>query len=334
MTVSGHTPRQLRRRWAAFLLALLAVPALLGLTACAPAEPKLFLTAAEMRTALDSLQKDVGSDRVRDLTVWPEGRMTVTVLDSGDATTTNADWVDGHWTKAERSAEASELSKILDRPVWTAPEDLPLDGLEHAIGLAGHPAQLTRLNIFTDRLGVLTIFLTFNGETMQRSALLDGSAFVPELDAGDAADIQAAVDEIVAEHGTRATAVSSMNDRVSVDLVVPGMSGEFHVQRAKTTAPEAVVHATKTPDPAREFDPRTVDLSQPLKWLDDIAERANVPGTVWDWAIARPPGGGEPMLSYGIGPDAPSTRVWVKGDGSIAAIDDGKCGDVAGWCAG
>lgn len=48
--------------------------------------------------------------------------------------------------------------------------------------------------------------------------------------------------------------------------------------------------------------------------------------------LRRPANGGEPAVSYGIGPNGSSTRVWVDKNGKITAIVSGECQNNSGWC--
>ena len=57
--------------------------------------------------------------------------------------------------------------------------------------------------------------------------------------------------------------------------------------------------------PARAVEDRGDVVA--LDLLKKIPAKAKLDGQAWDWRISRPPGGGEPTLSYGIGVDTPET---------------------------
>ncbi len=253
--------------------------------------------------------------------------LQVEVLDDSKTTSTKAEWVDGGW----KVTGTDELSP-LDRPVFSAIGKLPLDGLEKSLALGGGPGDKSYVSIFLDRLGAQTILVANNRDTATRSATLDGSAYLPTLSADSPADVEAAIAEITAVYGHTVVGVRRFSERTAVELIVPGVTQGIQVMRAPTTAPEATIRSPEAADPALQFDVRAVDVVSALKGMATIGERSGITGTVWDWQISRPPIGGEPMTSYGIGEDGPSTRVWLNADGSIAAINTGDC--VSGWCAG
>ena len=63
----------------------------------------------------------------------------------------------------------------------------------------------------------------------------------------------------------------------------------------------------------------------PLEWT-------GVAGKVWSWRYSRPQPGAEPVVSYGVGPDGPSTQVWLDRAGKVAAVVSGECKPGTQWC--
>jgi hypothetical protein len=160
----------------------------------------------------------------------------------------------------------------------------------------------------------------------------DASGTVAELNPDDVDGVRAAVAELVAAYGSGAETVGSFNGFVHMDANVQGCASGVRIVRYPRLAGKAGITQESPYDPARLFDPGAFDPTVAVTRKATIAKEAGVDGTVWDWEYKRPPQGGAPLVSFGIGPKGPSARVWLDANGKVAAVIDGECAAGSGWC--
>jgi hypothetical protein len=144
--------------------------------------------------------------------------------------------------------------------------------------------------------------------------------------------VKAAIAEMVAVYGAGAERVGSFNEFVHMDANVPGCQAGVRIIRYPRIAAKATITQGSPYDPGLLFDPGGFDPTTAVTRKATIAREAGVEGTVWDWEYRRPPQGGAPLVSYGIGPKGPSARVWLDANGKIAAVVNGECASGSGWC--
>ncbi|WP_152365585.1 hypothetical protein [Microlunatus speluncae] len=273
---------------------------------------------------LDKLIAATGRDHFRRLWIQ-QGALAVDLLTSDGV-------VRGYQYFSEKTGweephSPEELDPEVDPPTSVPLADLHLDRLPQWEKLLRPPED--GLTFRVDEVGRLQLWAS--GAEQSGGLLLDGSARVAELSDDVPADVVRAIEEIVASYGNQAESVGGFNDFVHVDLNVAGSEKGMRVIRYPTTAPQASVTDALFPSKSI-FDPTTVDPTLALDLLDSIPAKAKLDGQAWDWRIMRPPGGGEPTLSYGIGVDAPKQRVWVDAAGKIIAVQGNDCGPAKDWC--
>jgi hypothetical protein len=273
---------------------------------------------------LDQLIATQGQDRFRRLWVSKEALsadllVSDTVVRSFDHFSDKTGW--------EEPNQPEILDPEVDPPTSVPLAELHLDRLsqweKHLL------PEEDSLVFRVDEVGQWQISTGGGEET--GGLLLDGTGRVAELSDDVAADVVRAIAEIVAGYGNQAQSVGGFNDFVHVDLNVPGSKLGMRVIRYPKIAPLASVTDALF-KPATIFDPSTVDPTLALDLLDSIPAKAKLDGQAWDWRISRPPGGGEPTLSYGIGVDVPEHRVWVDSSGKIIAVEGSDCGPAKDWC--
>lgn len=274
-------------------------------------------------TWLQELVEQTGLETSQVVTFSP-GTVTAVLL-NGDGGESDYTRSSGGWEHAG-DTEQSILTSPATRPL----ADLPLDRLgAYGTLLAGGDVYVT---IWVDHAGRIGVS-GWNIENSDTVGLLaDGSGLVPELDLESADGVRAAVAEITAGYGTAAAVIGSFNDFVHMDGNVDGVDIGLRIMRNPATGAQATINDTERYSDDLLFDPSGFDPTLVLERKAEIVGEAGVEGEVWDWAYRRPPQGGDPMISYGVGPDGPSTRIWLNPDGSIAQVVDGECPAGTQWC--
>jgi hypothetical protein len=161
---------------------------------------------------------------------------------------------------------------------------------------------------------------------------LDGKGTVPEYDPESASGVKGAIAEMLAGYSSRVERVGSFNGFVHVDAAVAGYEVGVRIVRYPKVAPQAGITDGNPFAPALLFDPSGFDPTMALSRKKTIGEETGVAGKVWSWEYRRPPQGGDPLVSYGIGPTGPSTRVWLDKGGKAAAVVAGECKAGVEWC--
>lgn len=279
------------------------------------------LSTRQVTNQLNDLIADTGRDHFRsvvitDISVVAEVLMTDVIVQRY----TTRGGQDG-WSE---DASPEILEPEIDPATSIALTDLHLERLPDYEALMS--AEESSLQFNVDEVGKLQIW-TSRGQGL----LLDGTDHVAELRDTDPADVVLAIKEVVSSYGNQARRVGGFNDFIHVDLNVDGAAMGMRVIRYRNLAPLAAVTDTRFPS-EMIFDPLTVDPAMALELQDTIAEQAGLEGKAWDWTISRPPTGGDPTLSYGIGVNGPTERVWLNTQGKIIAVEGGKCAAQNGWC--
>lgn len=233
---------------------------------------------------------------------------------------------DRRWKK-----DTFDEKSILTSPVSVRIADLPLDRLP-----AFTRAARMKPDTLTFTVGYVgKIRVSSSPESGDDVGLKpDASGRVPHLDPDDVAGVRAAVAEIVAAYGREAERIGSFNGFVHIDGNVAGCRAGVRIVRRPSLAAAAVVEQGKPYHRGLLLDPTRFDPTTAVTRKATIAKEAHVKGKVWDWEYRRPSAGRPPLLSYGIGTDGPSTRVWLNEHGRIAKVDTGHCKKTPGWCPG
>jgi hypothetical protein len=279
----------------------------------------------DVRGALEKLAKEAGRETFQSVTVhshdFLDGRLAAEVLmDDGGVQTYE---YDGAWKK-----DTYDEKSILTSPASVGIAGLPLDRLAAYAGAA--KAKVDTVAFRVDYVGRLHVEAWVKADWVGLKE--DASGPVPELHHDDVAGVKAAIAEMVAVYGTRAERVGSFNEFVHMDADVEGCEAGVRIIRYPRIAAKATITQQSRYDPALLFDPSTFDPTVALTRKETIAKEAGVEGTVWDWECRRPPQGGAPLVSFGIGPKGPSARVWLDANGRIAAVVNGECAAGSGWC--
>ena len=309
------------------LLSSAAIGTGLLATGCVPdlVRPKGNLPSTDwVVDRLDQLIANTGQDHFRRLTVR-DGSLTADLLVSRSVVRQFQ-----HYSE-KTGWEEPHSPNVLD-PEVDPPTSAPLAEL-HLDRMPQWDAQLREtedgLVFNVDETGHLHLWASGGGEVF--SLLLDGSGRYPLLSDDLASDVVRAIKEIVAEYGDQAQSVGGLNDFVHVDCNVAGSTLGMRVIRYATIGPQATVTDALF-SPETIFDPLTVDPTLALELLKTIPAKAKLKGQAWDWRISRPPTGGEPTLSYGVGTDGPTQRVWVDASGKIIGVQQSDCIPGTGWC--
>lgn len=278
----------------------------------------------EVTEALRSLAKEAGGETFQRVEVHTRGSYKslaaeLLTTDGGVQRYT----FDERWEK-----DTFKEKSILIPPVSAKIEDLPLARLGAYTGAAGPGVETIAFAV--DYVGRIRVDAYARSEWVGLKD--DASGTVPDLNPDDAAGVRAAVAEIVAGYGAGAAVVGSFNGFVHVDGNVEGSRAGVRIIRRPRLGVRATVTQETPYDATNLFDPGGFDPTMALTRKATIAVDAGVEGKVWDWEYQRPPQGGEPLVSFGIGPNSPTTRVWLDRNGKIAATVTGKCKDNSGWC--
>lgn len=279
--------------------------------------------ADDVRGALKKLAKEAGRETFQSVKVhsydFLDGRLAAEVL-MGDGGVQTYEY-DGAWKK-----DTYDEKSILTSPASVGIAGLPLDRLAGYAGAA--KAKVDTVAFRVDYVGRLHVEAWVKLDWVGLTE--DGP--VPELHHDDVAGVKAAIAEMVAVYGTRAERVGSFNEFVHMDADVEGCEAGVRIIRYPRIAAKATITQQSRYDPALLFDPSDFDPTVALTRKETIAKEAGVEGTVWDWEYRRPPQGGAPLVSFGIGPKGPSARVWLDANGGIAAVVNGECAPGSGWC--
>ncbi|WP_204006968.1 hypothetical protein [Virgisporangium aurantiacum] len=279
----------------------------------------------DVRGALEKLAKETGRETFQSVSVNSKEFHDVDLdaeLLMDDGGVQNYEY-DGSWKKKKYDEKT-----ILTSPASVGIAGLPLDRLAAYAGKAG--ATVDTLAFRVDYVGKLHVEAWAKSDWVGLKA--DASGPVPELHHDDVAGVKAAIAEMVAVYGTRAERVGSFNEFVHMDADVDGCQAGVRIIRYPRIAAKATITQESRYDPALLFDPSNFDPTVAVTRKGTIAKEAGVEGTVWDWEYRRPPQGGAPLVSFGIGPKGPSVRVWLDADGGVAAVVNGECAAGSGWC--
>ncbi|WP_345363619.1 hypothetical protein [Actinoallomurus liliacearum] len=279
----------------------------------------------EVVGALRGLAKEVGRETFQSVEVSTDPRFDRTL---------NADllMVDGSvqtftynhsWKKGDYDAKSEFTS-----PASARIDELPLEHLQAYLNvLRGEAHDITFKVDYVGRVQVTALV-----NTDEVGLKLDGTGTVPHCDPDKVAGVKSAVAEMVAVYGRAAERVGSFNGFVHMDANVAGCRAPVRIVRRQKEAAQADIVQDKLFSRSELFDPRGFDPTMAVTRKATIAKEAGVKGEVWDWEYRRPPKGGEPLVSYGIGPKGSSTRVWLDEKGKITAIVAGECKSDSGWC--
>jgi hypothetical protein len=279
-----------------------------------------FPSAKEVTGALRDLVKEVGRETFQSVKVSSGGMLRARLLmaDGGVQTFTYSHG----WQK-----DGYDEKSVLTSPASVRVAELPLDRLAAYVDAA--KAEVYDVTFDVDYVGKIQVTTLVNSDEV--GLKLDGTGTVPDLNP-DVAGVKSAVAEMVALYGRRAERVGSFNGFVHMDANVAGCHAAVRIVRRPRLAAQADIVQEMLFSPSQLFDPSGFDPTIAVTRKATIAKEAGVEGTVWDWEYGRPPRGGEPLVSYGIGPRGPSTRVWLDKNGKITAVITGECPKDSGWC--
>jgi hypothetical protein len=275
--------------------------------------------------ALQDLVKQAGRETFQSVKIYSEkayhGMLVVELLmdDGGVQTYTYS----GSWKK-----DKYDEKSILTSPASVRIADLPLDRLTAYADATKTPVDTLAFTV--DYVGKLRVeaFTALDWVGLKD----DATGTVAELSPDDVSGVRSAIAEMVAAYGTGAQTVGSFNGFVHMDANVAGCHAAVRIIRYPRVPARAGITQETLYNPSELFDPSGFDPTTALTRKATIAKDAAVDGTVWDWEYRRPPQGGEPLVSFGIGPKGPSTRVWLDKNGKVAAVVGGECAASSGWC--
>ena len=279
----------------------------------------------EVADALNELVKEAGLETFQSVKIYSrktfKGKLDASLLMSDGGVQTYV--YSGSWTK-----DKYDEKSILTSPASVRIADLPLDRI--AAYADATKAEVDTLAFNVDYVGKLRVEAFVASDWVGLKD--DATGTVPELNPGDVSGVRSAIAEMVAIYGTGAERVGSFNGFVHMDANVAGCQAAVRIIRYPRLQPKAGITQPTLFDPSELFDPSGFDPTTALSRQATVAKDASLDGTVWDWEYRRPPQGGDPLVSFGIGPHGPSTRVWLDRTGKIAAVVDGECAKDSGWC--
>jgi hypothetical protein len=282
-----------------------------------------FPSAKEVTGALRDLVKEVGRETFQSVKVFSVGggmlRARLLMADGGVQTFTHSHG----WQK-----DGYDEKTVLTSPASVRIAELPLDRLPAYVDAA--KAEVDDLTFDVDYVGKIQV--TTRVDSDEVGLKLDGTGTVPDVNPDEVAGVKSAVAEMVAGYGRRAERVGSFNGFVHMDANVAGCHAAVRIVRHPRLAAQADIVQEPLFSPSQLFDPSGFDPTMAVTRKATVAKEAGVEGKVWDWEYRRPPRGGEPLVSYGIGPKGPSTRVWLDKNGKITAVIAGECPKDSGWC--
>jgi hypothetical protein len=278
-------------------------------------------SSTEVINALNDLAKQTGRETFQSVRIAAGWWLTVELL-TADGGMQEYSYRDTSWTTGTRHDRT-----LLSPPASVTIGELPLDHLA-AYADAARGADSVTLEV--DYVGRLRVLAFVDSELVGLTP--DGSGSVPDLSPDDVDDVRAAIAEMVTGYGTSVTKVGSFNDLVYMDANVAGCDVGVRVVRNPRIAASADILQGSLLEQRLLFDPTGFDPAMAVTRKSTIGKEAGVEGTVWDWTYSRPPQGGDPLVSFGIGTDGPSTQVWLDESGKVAAVLGEKCKSDAGWC--
>lgn len=283
-----------------------------------------FPSTDEVTDALRDLAHQVGRETFQSVEIYPDGLLIARLLmaDGGQRAFTR----DGHGSWRGSGDEV----KLLVSPASARIAALPLSRLHDYVAAAN--ADVSSLVFDVDYVGKLQVTANVPPPDDAVGLKLDGTGAVPRYDVDKVSDVKAAVAEMVDAYGDKVERIGSFNGFVHIDADVVGSRAAVRVVRYPLLAPQANIVKESLFSAKRLFDPSGFDPAMALHHKATIAKDAHVEGKVWDWEYRRPPKGGRPLVSYGIGPHGPSTRVWLGRNGEIVAVVTGECPKNSGWC--
>ena len=279
----------------------------------------------EVTDALRNLVKETGRETLQSVKIYSrksfDGKLAVGLLmdDGGVQNYTYS----GRWQK-----DKYDEKSILTSPASVRIADLPLGRLAAYADAVN--AEVDTLAFVVDYVGRLRV------EAFAKSDWVglkdDATGTVPELNPDDVSGVRSAIAEMVAAYGATAQTVGSFNGFVHMDANVTGCHAAVRIIRYPRLSARAGITQETVYNASELFDPSGFDPTTALTRKSTVAKDAGVDGTVWDWEYGRPPQGGDPLVSFGIGPKGPGTRVWLDANGKVAAVVDGNCPKDNGWC--
>jgi hypothetical protein len=271
--------------------------------------------------ALRDLAKQAGRETFQSVRIFAGWWLVVELL-TADGGVQEYTYRDKGWTKGRYREKT-----LLTSPSSVAVSDLPLDRLARYADAVPRADQFT---LDVDYVGRLRVMASVKAELVGLTP--DGRATVPDLSPDAVDDVRTAVAEMVAAYGSSAVKVGSFNGFVHMDANVAGCQAGVRIVRYPRIAAKAGLAQKSLFDSSVLFDPTGFDPTTAVTRKATIGREAGVEGTVWDWQYGRPPRGGDPVVSFGIGPKGPSTRVWLDANGKVAAVLGGQCKSDTGWC--
>lgn len=282
-----------------------------------------FPTTDELIKDLTKLNEVTGRDHYQRLVV-ADRSLYVTVVLAGGGTQDFSKHEGDDWVGTD--PDPRELPTTVPGSVPIV--GLPLDRLEAYRSLANDTRPT--ITIAVDWVGKVTVLTGIDA-----GLLLDGSGRVPRLALQEPGAVRQAVAEMITGYGTQAAVVGSFKKFVHLDVNVDGVAAGLRIARRPESAATAQITQKERFSEKLIFDPTGFDPTVALARKSDVGRRAGVEGKVWDWELKRPPGGGEPLVSYGIGPKGPGTRVWIDEAGKILeVVTDKDCVPGTGFCPG
>lgn len=278
-----------------------------------------------MTDALRDLAQQTGRETFQSVDVFPGGLLIARML-----------MADGGRQEFTRGSDGSDWEKrgdedkLLVSPASARIAELPLSRLSAYVDAVN--AEVSSLKFSVDYVGKVRVTAQVPAPVNAVGLKLDGTGTVPRYDVDTVSGVKAAVAEMVAAYGDKVERIGSFNGFVHVDANVAGSQDAMRIVREPRLAASADIVQESLFDAKRLFDPNGFDPTMVLRRKPTIAKQAHVKGKVWDWEYHRPPKGGRPLFSYGIGPHGPSTRVWLGRSGKIVAVVDGECPKNIGFC--
>lgn len=226
-----------------------------------------------------------------------------------------------------------EKGQLREKTLITSPSahplsTLPLMHLKSYVAMSGE--DLGSINLEVDYAGKITV--SANGRDGAYGIATDGSRLTPRLRPDHPEEAKKALAEMLSGYGTAVSRLGSFNGFVHVDLNYPDIEGGLRVVRYPLLAPSASLTDEVSFAEKVLFDPTDFDPQTAIERMRTITDDAQAEGKVWDWSYMRPPGGGDPQVSYGIGPSSPTHRVWIDEQGKIIEEVEKGCKAESDFC--
>lgn len=280
----------------------------------------------DVQGALRDLAKQAGRETFQSVRIFP-GWWLIAELLAADGGVQEYTYRDKGWAKG-----GYQKKTLLTSPASVTVGDLPLGHLTAYATAAPGANSFTMEVDYVGKLRVLAFVESGSVGLAPDGKGPAGKGIVSDLSPDDVDDVRAAVAEMVADYGGGAVKVGSFNGFVHMDGNVAGCRAGVRVIRYPRIAAKASISQESPYRPSLLFDPAAFDPTMAVTRKATIGREAGVEGTVWDWEYGRPAQGGDPLVSFGIGPNGPRTRVWLDRNGKVAAVVGGQCKSDAGWC--